>query len=118
MATRDITTREIPPDSWIAFFDEFSRRHRGWLVDVEVLGSLGAQFEAEQLPLQGISAGHGNKDISISLETSGKIVEHFVAHPASVRVEESGGAEGAIQIESAAGETTLVSYRSAVPEKP
>lgn len=116
MATRDVTTREIPPESWIDFFDEFSRRHQGWLVDVEILGPLGAQYEAEQVPLQGISADHANKDISISLALpTNKIVEHFVLHPAKVRVEEQGGAEGAIQIESSEGQTTLVSFRSAVP---
>ena len=116
MATRDMTTREIPPESWKEFFDGFSRRHQGWLVDVEVLGSLGAQYEAEQLPLQGISADHANKDISIALALpANKIVEHFVNNPEKVRVEEEGGAEGAIQIESSDGVTTLVSFRSAVP---
>jgi uncharacterized protein DUF5335 len=116
MATRDMTTREIPPESWKEFFDGFSRRHQGWLVDVEVLGTLGAQYQAEQLPLQGISADHANKDISISLALpTNKIVEHFVNNPAKVRVEEEGGAEGAIQIESSDGVTTLVSFRSAVP---
>lgn len=113
--SKDITTREIPRESWREFFDGFSRRHQGWLVDVEVLGSLGAQLAAQQLPLQGISADHANKDISIALALPGKIVEHFIVRPETVRVEEHEGAEGAIQIESADGEKTLISFRSAVP---
>jgi hypothetical protein len=114
METRNVTTREIPPESWAEFFDAFSRRHQGWLVDVDILGPLGAQHEARQLPLQGISADHANKDISIALAPPGKIVEHFVLHPVSVRVEEEKGAEGAIQIQSSDGVTTLVSFRSAI----
>jgi len=108
-------TREIPTESWIDFFDGFSRRHEGWLVDVHVLGELGAQVEAEKLPLQGISADHDNKDISIATVRGGKIFEHFIVHPVHVRVEEENGAENAVEIESSQGDRTLVTFRSAVP---
>jgi len=110
-------TREIPRESWIDFFDGFSRRHQGWLVDVEVLrGDIGAQFEAEGLPLEGISADKKTKDISIAVMSKDKIVEHFVLKPAHVRVEEvENGAEAAIEIESDEGDITVVTFRSAVP---
>jgi hypothetical protein len=110
-----MATRDIPPESWKEFFDGFSRRHRGWLVDVEILGGLGAQVEAEELPLEGISADHENRDISIALQLPGKIVEHFVGKPEKVRVEEENGAEAAIQIESSGDETTIITFRAAVP---
>lgn len=114
MATRDITR-----ESWKEFFDGFSRRHQGWRVDVEVLGSdIGAQLEAEDLPLEGISADHTNKDISIALLRDGKVTEHFVTKPERVRVEEEGGAEVAIEIESSSGPTTIVTFRAAAsPEE-
>jgi hypothetical protein len=114
-----MATRDIPRESWKAFFDGFSSRHQGWLVDVEVLGSnIGAQLEAEDLPLEGISADHNNKDISIALLRDGKLTEHFVTTPERVRVEEEGGAEVAIEIESSSGPTTIVTFRAAAsPEE-
>jgi Family of unknown function (DUF5335) len=114
-----MATRDLPRESWKEFFDGFSRRHQGWLVDVEVLGSdIGAQLEAEDLPLEGISADHDNKDISIALLRDGKITEHFVTRPQQVRVEEEGGAEVAIEIESSSGPTTIVTFRAAAsPEE-
>jgi hypothetical protein len=111
-----MATREISPESWIEFFNGFSRRHEGWLVDVQVLGPLGAQHEAENLPLEGISADHANKDISIATIQKDKIVEHFITKPKHVFVEEEGdGGESALEIESSDGEKTLVTFRSAVP---
>jgi len=114
-----MATRNIPRESWKEFFDGFSRRHQGWLVDVEVLGAdIGAQLEAEDLPLEGISADHQNKDISIALLRDGKVIEHFVTKPERVRVEEEGGAEVAIEIDSSSGPTTIVTFRAAAsPEE-
>jgi|RhiMetdeSRZDD1v2_1073273.scaffolds.fasta_scaffold00473_38 hypothetical protein len=114
-----MATRDIPRESWKEFFDGFSRRHQGWLVDVEVLGAdIGAQLEAEDLPLEGISADHQNKDISIALLRDGKVIEHFVTKPERVRVEEEGGAEVAIEIDSSSGPTTIVTFRAAAsPEE-
>ena len=109
-----MATRDIPRESWKEFFDGFSRRHQGWLVDVEVLGTdIGAQLEAEDLPLEGISADHKNKDISIALLRDGKITEHFVTQPERVRLEEEGGAEVAIEIDSATQASTIVTFRTA-----
>ena len=103
-------TREIPKASWIEFFDGFSKIHQGWITKVEVLGRLGAQIEAEHLPLEGITADHGGKDIAITLGPSERLLEHFVMKPAHVRVEEDAG-ETALQIESLDGDTTVVSLR-------
>lgn len=114
-----MATRDIPRESWREFFDGFSRRHQGWLVDVEVLGNdIGAQLEAEDLPLEGISADRGNKDISVALLRDGKVTEHFVTKPERVRLEEEGGAEVAIEIDSSTGASTIVTFRSvASPEE-
>jgi hypothetical protein len=57
--------REIPRDEWAGFLDSFSRQHEGWLVSLEVLGAeIGAQVEAQGLPLEGITAElkGGNED--------------------------------------------------------
>ena len=110
-----MATREIPRDSWKEFFDGFSRRHQGWLATVEVLGAVGAQTEARELPLDGISVDHGGKSIDIALGPPGKGVSRVISKPSHVRIEEEGGADRALQIESADGDTTLVTFRSALP---
>ncbi|HEY4230999.1 MAG TPA: DUF5335 family protein [Thermoanaerobaculia bacterium] len=108
-------TREIPRASWIEFLDGFSRRHEGWLVDVEVLGAVGAQTEAHDRPLEGISSEHAGRRIAITLGPSDRPAEHIVESPSHLRVQEEGGADLSLQIESSAGETTLLSFRSSLP---
>ena len=105
-------TREIPRESWIEYLDGFSRRHEGRLVDVEVLGGLGAQTEAEKRPLEGISSEHGGRRIAITLGPNDRPAEHIIQSPDHVRVQEKDGADLSLQIESSAGETTLVSLPS------
>ena len=118
-----MATREIPPDAWRQFFDEFSRRHEGWLVDVEVLADAGAQLEAEGLPLEGISADRGNASVSLALVSDDRFVEHSILRPAQVRVEEEEGedddevepgAEAAIEIETEEGEVTILRFQAAL----
>ena len=103
-------TREIPRDSWTDYFDDFSRRHEGWVTTVEVMGEEGAQTEAQALPLAGVSAERDGRDISIALTSEDRLVEHIVNRPEHVRVEEEeGGEERAVQIESPGG-TTLLTF--------
>ena len=114
-------TREIPRDEWIAFFDAFSRRHEGWLATVEVFGGdAGAQTEARELPLVGVTAdlrGGGGDAVSIIVggAEAGDHVTHTVLRPARVRVEQTEeGADVALRVESADGVTALLRFRSAV----
>ena len=112
--------REIPRDGWVEFFDSFSRQHEGWLVTVEVLGAeIGAQVEAQELPLQGITAElkGGSEDVISVLLGGGSTehVTHSITGPTHVRVEQAeDGADMTLQIESSGGVTTLVRLRSAV----
>ena len=49
-------TQEIQREEWRKFFDAFSRQHEGWLATLEIFApDLGAQEEAHELPLEGIS---------------------------------------------------------------
>jgi hypothetical protein len=112
--------REIPHDEWIEFLDSFSRQHEGWLVTVELFGAdIGAQVEARELPLEGVTAdltGGGEDTISIALGKSAEEhVTHIITAPERVRLEQTTeGANAALQIESAGGVTTLLRFRSAV----
>jgi hypothetical protein len=112
-----LDTREIPRDGWIEFLDAFSKRHEGSLVDVDVLGQLGAQKEASERPLEGVSSDKGGRRIAIAVGPSAHLVEHIIQDPSRLRVQEDRGADVALQIESAAGETTLLTVRSPATEE-
>ena len=112
--------REIPREKWADFLDSFSRQHEGWLVTVEVLGEeIGAQVEAKEKPLEGITAelkGGGEDSISIIVgRTPAEHVTHNITAPTHVRIEQAENrADMALQIESSEGVTTLVRLRSAM----
>ena len=108
-------TREISRDQWTNFFDDFSRRHAGRLVRVEVLGALGAQIEARDLPLTGITADR-DATHTISILVGGRPDDdaaHIIARPARVLLEEEDGVEPALDIQTEDGETTLVTLSAA-----
>jgi len=114
-------TQEIARDEWATFFDGFSLQHRGWLVTVEVLGpEIGAQVEASELPLQGVTAGlKGSSKDSISIIVGATPEDHVtrtINAPRHVMLKRNDeGADEALEIESAGGTITLVRFRSPVP---
>jgi hypothetical protein len=116
-----MATREIPRNEWREFFDGFSRRHQGWLVTMEVLGAdIGAQVEARELPLVGVTAEvshEGEGQIAIIVGDGPQAhVTHTISGPAHVRLKESAaGADEALEIESTDSTMTLVRFRSAMP---
>ena len=114
-------TQEIPREQWSNFLDTFSRQHEGWLTTLEIFGSeVGAQEEAHELPLEGVSVSfEGNELESISINL-GKAREDHVSHtikkPAHVWLEQTAeGANAALEIESADQSKTLLRFRSPVP---
>ncbi len=113
-------TREIAPAEWKSFFDAFSRQHARWLVSVDVMGTdIGAQHEVRDYPLAGITtdapAGHA---IHLHFSRGGEHVTHTIANVSHVRLERTeGGADVALQVQSADELTTLLRFRSAaLPE--
>jgi uncharacterized protein DUF5335 len=111
-------TQEIPRSEWKGFFDTFSRQHEGWLATLEVLGSdVGAQEEAHELPLAGVSLSSGGDEtaaISIDLGTTpDEHVSHAISKPTTVWLEQTEqGANAALEIEVADGTKTLLRFRS------
>ena len=114
-------TREIPRDEWNKFLDMFSRQHEGWLATLEVFAAeIGAQEQARDLPLEGITASSpDDKSLSIAISL-GKTAEDHVTHtittPTRLWLEQtSEGANAALEIESADEVKTLLRFRSALP---
>ncbi len=104
-------TREINHADWSDFLDEFSREHMGTPVRIEVLGSdVGAQVEADNLPLVGISTEAKQDTIWVSVaRAADDHITHGVQQATHVRVEQTeAGDVQALQIQSKSGVTTLV----------
>ena len=114
-------TQEIPREDWNNFFDVFSRQHEGWLATLEIFASdVGAQEEAHELPLEGISTASGGNvadAIAINLgKTPEDHVTHTITKPEHVWLEQtSGGADAALEIDSDNQTKTLLRFRSALP---
>lgn len=114
-------TREIPKEEWSTFFDNFSRRHEGWLVTLEILGAeIGAQVEEQELALKGIvdewDEIKGNAIMIMVGTKPDDHVTHTIGNATQVSLEQTnGGADVALAIESADGTTALLRFRSPVP---
>lgn len=105
-------TREIPRKQWREYLDDFSRKHRGERVVVEVLDrENGPQREADHLPFVGISADEKAGENVIAVMVGGEPAdnaEHLINNPKHVRVEE--GRKPSIEIEPADGPKTLLRF--------
>jgi hypothetical protein len=114
-------TIQIPKSEWQAFFDTFSRKHEGWLVNLEILGpEIGAQIEESGLILEGVTDEWdeiaGNAITIMAGNTPDDHVTHSIAQPTEVMLEQTdAGADAALSIKSADGTTSLLKFRAAVP---
>ena len=113
-----MTTQEIPRDEWKTFLNTFSRQHEGWLATLEILGAeIGAQQEARDLPLEGITVTSSTdvpEEIAISLgKTPEDHVTHTIIKPSRIWLEQtSQEANAALEIESPDNVKTLLRFRS------
>jgi hypothetical protein len=112
-----VKTSTIARNEWQSFFDGFSRRHEGWLVTLEVFQpQIGAQVEARDLSLEGLSAelGKGHKG-KIEIMIGGRPhqhITHTVFNPVEVSLEHTEyGANHALAIRSADKALTLLCLR-------
>jgi hypothetical protein len=114
-------TKEIAREEWKTFLETFSRQHEGWLATLEVFAAdIGAQHEANDLPLEGItttSTDDESQEIAISLgKTPEDHVTRTISQPSRIWLEQtSQGANAALEIESADEVKTLLRFRSALP---
>jgi len=112
-----MSTQEIPNYEWVRFFDEFSRRHEGWLTTIEFLhADYGDQIQARDLPLAGISVEPdevAEDQIIIMLgDNVGARITHTISKPGRVWLkQDEKGEDEALEIESFEG-TALLKFRS------
>jgi Family of unknown function (DUF5335) len=117
-------TREIPRHAWTDFFDRFSRQHRGWLVSLDVTGpAAGPQVRASEVPLVWVTAepqANRRDRIEVALEACrGEPITYIIPAATHVRLQATEeGADAGVEIESSAGGTTRLRFRSAMlPER-
>lgn len=107
-------TKEIQQNEWPAFFDNFSRQHEGWLVNLEIFGAeIGDQVEQRGLPLEGISAerneGEGYQLAIMMGSKPADHITHSIARAIQVNLEQTDeGVDTALAIKAADGTTTLL----------
>jgi uncharacterized protein DUF5335 len=114
-------TVEVPREEWTRALDEFSAKHEGWLVSLELLDpSIGAQPEMNDLPLVGVTAEvtTPNPTITIAAARQTDQVTHVIHEPTRVRIERTDqGADLALQVESTDDATAILRFKSAaLPE--
>jgi len=89
-------TRQIEPDQWKAFLEEFSRRHQGTVVAIEVADpESGKQSEVRAMPFVGITfETNGSEADTIEVlagtETEDH-VEHTIFRPKAIYHKEAAG---------------------------
>jgi len=114
-------TKEIPRNEWGSFFDIFSRQHEGWLATLEIFGpEIGAQLQARQLPLAGVTVASGaGEPETITIDLGKDPEDHFshsISRPTHVWLEQTTeGANAALEIESADETKALLRFRSSLP---
>lgn len=116
-------TKEIQQTDWQKFFDNFSRKHKGTPVDLEILGrEIGAQTEETGLALQGITAErHRTSGDTIMIMLGANVDDHMthsISRPTLVSLEQTNeGEDFALAIKGGDESTTLLRFQStAVPE--
>jgi Family of unknown function (DUF5335) len=119
-----VPVQEIPRHAWPDFFDRFSGQHRGWLVSLDVTGlPSGPQVQASEVPLACITAelqADRRDRIEVALEArTGERITYIIPAAARVRLQATEeGADAGVEIESSAGGTTRLRFRSAMlPER-
>jgi len=100
-----IVLRDIAPNDWGRFFESFTLAHDHWLVDVD--------GEDTYLPLEGVIV----RDNLITITLGGDIKHHrrIVIDGARVAVQQNGGVDEGVAIESSDGHTTRLRFRSPMP---
>ena len=113
-------TKEIPKNEWPKFLENFTRKHEGWSVTLEIFGTeLGAQVQERELALAGIvdewDEIHGDRIVIMVGEKPDDHITHSIEDPTQVSLEQTvGGADVALAIKSADGVTALLRFLSPI----
>ena len=111
-------TKEIQQKEWTEFFDNFSRKHQGTPVSIEVFGSeIGAQTEETGLTLEGIMVEckevSGHTIVIMVGASADDHITHSIHHATEVSLGSDEGVDFALAIKGADGSLALLRFQSA-----
>ena len=96
--TASAATENIEQHKWTKFLDEFTRQNRGAHARLEVTGpEVGSQVEAEDRPLNGISADTKADEHSVSISFGSSAEDHFehgIQNVTAIRLRPAQGESG------------------------
>ena len=110
-----MATREIPQAEWPSFLDTFSSTYEGWPATLDIIGpDVGSQHQIEGLPLIGVTGeAPGEPTLYVHAGAGLNQLTHTIGHVTHLRIDQpDGGAEVALQIESADDVTAILMCRS------
>lgn len=114
----DSSNVEVPAEDWTIFLDAFSRQHEGWLVTIAISSPEAAQVEAYARSLRGVSMDelHGRRIVYIETgDEQDSLLTHAVsAATRMVFLRSRSGAHRGLEILSADGTATRMTFRSAI----
>jgi uncharacterized protein DUF5335 len=104
-----MVTRKLEKEEWKTFFDRVSKMLEGKQAEIEI-GSLrlGAQVQAEWLPLRGIAYDHKDDIMEITLDG----LDHIITKPREIYVEDGTLRLESIEIIDADGIKQIVKLRN------
>jgi len=113
-------TVEVPQKDWARTLNEFSARHEGWLVSLDVVApTFGVQAQIRELPLRGVTAEAGPRGPAITISAAradGEQITHLIPSPTHVRIERTNeGADVALEIESDEGLAAILRFKTTAP---
>ena len=103
---------------WPSFLDSFSRRHAGWLVNLEVLDpALGAQVEAAGVPLRGISVDHDHGPPALEITVGDRVrgeITHIIDRVSDMWLKAAeNGSDETLEVQGRDG-VVLITFRAAI----
>jgi hypothetical protein len=103
-----MATHKLEKTGWQVYLDKVSKTLVGKQAEIEVDGlSIGAQIEAEWVPLLGITYDHKNDLVEVLLEG----LDHLIRQPKEIWVDQGPGGLTSMEVTSADGTKEIIRFR-------
>ncbi|MFW5921248.1 MAG: DUF5335 domain-containing protein [Polyangiales bacterium] len=106
-----MATRKLEPNEWQSYMDRISKHLPASTVDIRVDGlDIGDQVQSERLPLNGLTYDPSDG----ALEIDASRVQHRIANPTEIHVDEEGGSLRSIEVKDGEGHVQIIELTRAL----